>query len=238
MLRTRWMALLLVAVAAAAVLSACGSSNSDSSSTSGGEETSSSASTDLAPFEKLVTEMEAPVTTWPATAPTEPVKKIEPNKLIIDIALSPEEPASLATAEGVVEAAEAIGWDSKILYGEFSAAKTAAAFEQAIALGADAVVTQGIEPQNFKSSIQKLHDSGAILVTPTATTRSLKNSLRRKSASTPRSPANSRHRKRSSKPAAKVSSRSSTSRNTSFSTTAPKRRRRNSKNAPAVKFCR
>lgn len=167
MLRTRWMALLLAAVAAVAVtalLSACGSSSNDTATSGGGEE-ASSGKTDLAPFEKLVEEKEAPITKWPATAPTEPVKNVEPNKLIIDIALSPEEPASLATAEGVVEAAKAIGWDSKILYGEFSAAKTAAAFEQAIALGADAVVTQGIEPQNYKSSIKKLHDSGAILVT-------------------------------------------------------------------------
>jgi ribose transport system substrate-binding protein len=167
MLRFRWIALLLVAVAATAVLSACGSSSDSSSGSSaaaGGDEGGGSASTDLAPFEKLVEEKEKPITEWPATAPTEPVK-IESNKLIIDIALSPEEPASLATAEGVVEAAEKVGWDAKILYGEFSAAKTAAAFEQAIALGADAVVTQGIEPANYKSSIKKLHDSGAILVT-------------------------------------------------------------------------
>jgi ribose transport system substrate-binding protein len=168
MLRIRWIALLLVAVAATAVLSACGGSDSSSSSSSsssgGGEEGGGSATTDLAPFEELVAEKEKPITAWPDTAPTEPVK-IEPNKLIIDIALSPEEPASLATAEGVIEAAEKVGWDAKILYGEFSAAKTAAAFEQAIALGADAVVTQGIEPANYKSAIKKLHDSGAILVT-------------------------------------------------------------------------
>jgi ribose transport system substrate-binding protein len=168
MLRIRWVALLLVAVAATAVLSACGSSDSDSSSSSsagGGEETGGSASTDLAPFEKLVDEKLAPITKWPATAPTESVKKVDPNKLVVDIALSPEEPASLATAEGVVEAAKAIGWDSKILFGEFSAAKTAAAFEQAIALGADAVVTQGITPDQYTNSIKKLHESGAILVT-------------------------------------------------------------------------
>jgi len=166
MLRLRWMTLLLTALATAVVLSACGSS-SDSTTTgtteSAGE--GGSASTDLAQLETLVKEKEEPVTKWPSGLPTEPVKKIEPNKLVVDIALSPEEPASLSTAEGVVEAAEAIGWDSKILYTEFSAAKTAAAFEQAIALGADAVVTQGIEPQGYKSSIKRLHDAGGILVT-------------------------------------------------------------------------
>ena len=45
------------------------------------------------------------------------------------------------------------------------AAKTAAAFEQAIALGADAVVTQGIEPNQYTSVIKKLHESGGILIT-------------------------------------------------------------------------
>jgi len=165
MLRFRWMAVLLTAVTAAAILSACGSSSDDSSGDGGGGDGASSGATDLASFEKLVKEKEAPITAWPANAPTEPIKKIEPNKLIVDIALSPEEPASLATAEGVVEAADRLGWDSKILYAEFSAAKTVAAFEQAIVLGADAVVTQGAEPQNYKSVIKKLHESGAVLVT-------------------------------------------------------------------------
>lgn len=167
-MRTRWIASLLAvaaAVAAVAVLSACGSSSDDGSGGSGGGAGASSEKTDLAPFEKLVKEKEAPISKWPASAPTEPIKEIEPDKLIVDIALSPEEPSSLATAEGVVEAAEALGWESKILFAEFSAVKTIAAIEQAIALGADAVVTQGMEPQNYKSAISKLHDSGAVLVT-------------------------------------------------------------------------
>jgi ABC-type sugar transport system substrate-binding protein len=164
MLRLRWVAFLLVAVAAVGALSACGSSKSSSSSSSsasaGG---ASSGKPELASFEKLVKEKEAPITKWPSTAPTEPVK-ITPNKLVIDIALSPQEPASLATAEGVTEAAKRVGWRTKILYGEFSAAKTAAAFEQAIALGANAVVAQGIEPSQYKSSIKKLHEAHALFV--------------------------------------------------------------------------
>jgi ribose transport system substrate-binding protein len=166
MLRFRWMALFGVVLAAAVVLSACGSSSSSSSS--GGESTSatgeSGGKTNLASFEKVVKEEEAPVTEWPATAPTEPIKKVDPNVTMVDIALSPEEPASLATAEGAIEAAERLGWQAKILYGEFSAAKTNAAFEQAIALGAKVVVVQGIEPSQYKSAIQKLHAAGGILI--------------------------------------------------------------------------
>ena len=167
MTRSKWMALLLTTVAAGVILSACGSSSDSSSSTSGsgGDEGGGAAKTDLAPFEKLVEEREAPITKWPAEAPTEPVKEIASDKLIVDITLSAEEPPALLTAEGVVEAAERLGWEGKILYTEFSAAKTVSAFEQAIALGADAVVTQGIVPSQYKSSIKKLHDSGAILVT-------------------------------------------------------------------------
>jgi ribose transport system substrate-binding protein len=169
-LRYRIPALLAVGLLLAVLVSACGSSSSSSSSSStsstGGEGGSGgSSSTDLAKFEKMVEEAEAPVKEWPKAAPTEPVKDIEPGKLIVDITLSAEEPASLSTAEGVVEAAEALGWEGKILYGEFSAAKTAAAFEQAITLGADAVVTQGIEPNQYTSVIKKLHDSGGILIT-------------------------------------------------------------------------
>jgi ribose transport system substrate-binding protein len=169
MLRFRWIALFGVVLSAAVVLSACGSSSSSSSSgnTSGGSTASggeSGSTTDLAPFEKIVKEEEAPVTEWPATAPTEPIKTVEKNVTMVDIALSPEEPASLATAEGAVEAAERVGWNAKILYGEFSAAKTNAAFEQAITLGAKVVVVQGIEPSQYKSAIEKLHAAGGILI--------------------------------------------------------------------------
>ena len=150
MAKSKLLSALFVALALTALLSACGSSgDSSSDSSAGGEEAGGTSKSELASLEKFVEEMEAPVTAWPPTAPTEPIKKVEPGKLVIDIALSPEEPASLSTAEGVVEAAEAIGWEGKILYGEFSAAKTAAAFEQAIALGADAVVTQGITPNQY-----------------------------------------------------------------------------------------
>jgi ribose transport system substrate-binding protein len=181
MLRLRWMALLGAVLSAAVILSACGSSSSSSSS--GGESTAPTesegstggeaekgeseeggGSTDLAAFEKIVGEAEAPITEWPAEAPTEPVKEVKSGVTMVDISLSPEEPASLATAEGAVEAAEALGWKTKILYGEFSAAKTNAAFEQAIALGAEVVVVQGIEPSQYKSAIKKLHEAGGILI--------------------------------------------------------------------------
>lgn len=169
MLRFKWIALFGVVLSAAVVLSACGGSSSSSSSgtTSGGSTASggeSGSKTNLAPFEKVVEEEEAPITEWPATAPTEPIKKVEKNVTMVDIALSPEEPASLATAEGAVEAAERLGWNAKILYGEFSAAKTNAAFEQAIALGAKVVVVQGIEPSQYKGAIEKLHAAGGILI--------------------------------------------------------------------------
>jgi ABC-type sugar transport system substrate-binding protein len=173
MSRFRWIALFGVVLSAAMVLSACGSSSSSSSSggstsegtaSEGGAGGGESSATDLASFEKLVKEEEAPITEWPATAPTEPIKKVEKDVTMIDIALSPEEPASLATAEGAVEAAERLGWNAKILYGEFSAAKTNAAFEQAIALGAKVVVVQGIEPSQYKSAIKKLHEAGGLLI--------------------------------------------------------------------------
>jgi ribose transport system substrate-binding protein len=168
MSRTRWVALLIAALAAGAVLSACGSSDSDS--TSANDKEGSGSTADLASFEKTVTEFQRPISAWPAEAPTEPIKKVEPNKLIVNIALSPEEAGGLAVAEGVVEGAEAIGWRSKILYGYGQASKTNAAFEQAIALGADVVTTQGIDPKTYKGAIKKLHDSGAILVTCCADT--------------------------------------------------------------------
>jgi ribose transport system substrate-binding protein len=172
MSKLRWLSILLVAaLAGATLLSACGSSGGSSSSSGStaesseeGSEEGGGSSTNLAAFEEVVKEAEAPITSWPANAPTEPVKKIEPNKLIVDITFSPEEPAAFAAVEGVQEAAKALGWQSKVLYNEFSAATTNSDFEQAIALGADAVIAQGIEPSEYKASIKKLHESGAVFV--------------------------------------------------------------------------
>lgn len=164
-MRTKWIGLLAAAVCVCAVLSACGSSSSGSSSSSSSSGGSSSKSTDLSKFEALVAEGEAPVTKWPADAPTEPVKKIEPNKLIVDISLSPEEAGGLAIAEGVEEAAQKLHWRSKVLYGYGEASKTTEAFEQAVALKAEAVVTQGINPGEYKGAIKKLHEAGGVLIT-------------------------------------------------------------------------
>lgn len=170
MSRSKWIALVALAVLAATVLAACGSSSSSTSGSteaaksSEGGESEGSSSADLASFEKIVKQYEEPITEWPAEMPSNPVKKIEPNKLIVSISLSPEEAGGLAIAEGVVEAAKEIGWKSKILYGYGQASKTNAAFEQAIALGADIVTSQGINPETFKGAINKLHEAGAIYV--------------------------------------------------------------------------
>lgn len=171
MSRSMWKTMLILVVAAVG-LSACGSSgsSSSSSSSSAAASTGSASKTDLTSFEKVVKQYEAPITAWPAEAPTEKLKKVEPNKLIVSISLSPEEAGGLAIAEGVVEAAKVMGWRSKIIYGYGQASKTNAAFEQAIALGANVVTTQGIAPEEYKGAIKKLHESGAILVTCCADT--------------------------------------------------------------------
>lgn len=147
-----------IAVAVVVLLSACGSSGAKN--TSSGPASSS----ELAPIKQLAERSEAPITKWPAGAPTESVK-VTPGKLLVDITLSATEPQSLRAAEGAVEAAKRVGWRGKILYGEFSASKTIAAIEQAIVLGANVIVTQGIEPLKYKALFKKAHEHGIVWIT-------------------------------------------------------------------------
>ncbi len=137
----------MAALLAAVVLSACGSSSSSSSSSSEpassgssggsteGTEGTENVSTDssLKPFEETVATAEKEISAWPSDAPTEPVK-IEPDKLLVFITCGNASPGCRVIGEGAQEAAKLLGWEFKMLDGEFSPSKQRADFEQAIAL--------------------------------------------------------------------------------------------------------
>jgi ribose transport system substrate-binding protein len=160
-MRLKVLVTLLAALALAAVLSACGSSGSSSSSGGGGSTGGSeSSSTNLKPFEETVATALKEPSEWPKDAPTEPIKNIEPGKLIVDIPCGFASPGCRVIGEAAGEAAEKLGWQFKMIDGEFSPAKQRAAFEQAIALNADAIITQGIDPTQFADVIKKAHADG------------------------------------------------------------------------------
>lgn len=160
MLRKRRLMAVPMIVATILLIAACGSSGKGKSTSA----KDSASKAELVQFEQLVKKEEAPITKWPAEAPTETVTPPK-GKTIVDITISATEPAALRTAEGVVEAAKVIGWKGKILYGEFSDTKTREAFEQAIILGASVIVTQGIEPNKYTDLFQKAHEHGIVIVT-------------------------------------------------------------------------
>jgi ribose transport system substrate-binding protein len=175
-MRLKHLALLAALLGAMALLTACGGGSSSTSSGSTEAETTESTESETAnaseeegseessgglePFSATVATAEKEITAWPKDAPTEPVKNIEKGKTIVFIACGLASPGCRVIGESAGEAAEKLGWNFKLLDGEFSPSKTRAAFEQAIALNADAILTTGIDPTQFADVIKKARADG------------------------------------------------------------------------------
>jgi ribose transport system substrate-binding protein len=180
-MRVKLFVLLAALLGAMVLLTACGGGGSSSSSGSteaettetsegsetsegtggeeeeGGEETASSGG--LEPFEATVDTALEEITEWPEDAPTEPVK-IESGKSLVFIPCGLASPGCRVIGESAEEAAKKLGWSFKVIDGELSPTKTRSAFEQAIALNPDAILTTGIDPTQYADLIKKAHSDG------------------------------------------------------------------------------
>ncbi len=84
----------------------------------------------------------APVTTWsgPTTGP-----KAQPDKLIVYVSEDQRNGGALGVGDGVKEAAEAIGWEFRLLDGQGAPSARASAMSQAIALQPDGIVLGAVD---------------------------------------------------------------------------------------------
>jgi len=104
----------------------------------------------------------APATVWdgPTTGP-----KAAKGKLVVYVADTQTNAGSAGTSAGAREAAAALGWRFQLIDGQNTASGEAAAFEQALALHPDGVISGSLDVTQFKSLFKRAADQGIKIVT-------------------------------------------------------------------------
>jgi ribose transport system substrate-binding protein len=146
---------LLFAVFALTV-GACGSDD-DSSGDSGG----GGGGVDLASFEKKLETAKKSQSSW--QGPTEPVKPPKSFKLAAITCYSILH-GCVSPAQGAQHAAEALGWDFQIYDGKGDPTVWGQRMDQAIANGADAIITVAVNGAAIKPQLAKAKKAGVIVV--------------------------------------------------------------------------
>lgn len=103
----------------------------------------------------------APVTTWggPTTGP-----KAVGKKLIVVVSTDQRNGGARGVGEGIVEAAKVIGWDTRVIDGQGSAAERASGINQAIALKADGLVLDAIDAAEQAAGVEAAIKAGIKVV--------------------------------------------------------------------------
>ena len=149
----------LRAVAALAVVTAslagCSRGSQSGGSSAVGGSSKAGCPTVLASAKKAVKDAEAVDAPWsgPTTGP-----KAVAGKTIVYVAQSMTNPGVAGAAEGVKEAAKAIGWKVRVIDGQGTPAGIQAALGQAVAVKPDGIVLSGFDP---KSTAQQVADANA-----------------------------------------------------------------------------
>jgi ribose transport system substrate-binding protein len=170
-----WAAVVLAAVVALAV-AGCGgggssSSSSESESSSGSEtasseessssgEESSSGGFNLAAWEKKTEEYEEGPTEY--SGPTEPVH-VPAGKKLAWIPCSATIRGCVRPVEAAGEIAEELGWTVKSYDGKGTPQGNNAAIEQAVAGGAEVILTGGVDPHFIASGLKAAREKGVLV---------------------------------------------------------------------------
>jgi ribose transport system substrate-binding protein len=147
----------LAAIGVAVLVSACGSSSSSGSASTSAETSPSSEAgetgggTDLAAFEKIVTEAQSPKETWEGPTTSPPVAK---DKTIAAITCSPDSEGCQRDVNGAVEAAEAIGWKAQKIETSGTPQEFNTAIEHAINSGADGIVAASFSEEVIDQALE------------------------------------------------------------------------------------
>ena len=95
----------------------------------------------------------------PTTGP-----KAVPGKTIVYVAQSMTNPGVAGAAEGVKEAAKAIGWNVRIIDGQGTPAGIQAALSQAVAVKPDGIVLSGFDPKSTAQQVAQANAAGIPLI--------------------------------------------------------------------------
>ncbi|MGW2026357.1 substrate-binding domain-containing protein [Streptomyces decoyicus] len=99
----------------------------------------------------------------PWKGPTTGPKAVH-GKSVVYIAQTLTNPGVAGVAQGVQEAAEIVGWNSRTLNGQGTPAGLRAAFQQAIRLKPDGIVISGFDPGAAPEEVKKAHAAGIPLI--------------------------------------------------------------------------
>jgi ribose transport system substrate-binding protein len=158
-------AVVAAAVTACLIVTGCGSS--DDSSTSSQTSTGSAAQASTASTDTVKTKAEAAIAQV-LKQPTS-IGQFEPlgadipkNKTIVSIFCSL--PSCQAQANALQDATKAVGWTFKNIDGGLTPETIKAAWDQAVKLKPDGVVTVGFSRQIYESELKTLHKAGTVIV--------------------------------------------------------------------------
>ncbi len=115
----------------------------------------------LADAKALVEQYSSPVTEWdgPTTGPA-----AQPDKTIVVVGGDMKNGGILGTTNGVEEAAEAIGWDVRVIDGAGSVSGRTAAMGQALALNPDGIIINGFDRLEQQQSMKQASEADIPLV--------------------------------------------------------------------------
>ncbi|MCC9204162.1 sugar ABC transporter substrate-binding protein [Arthrobacter sp. zg-Y769] len=148
---------LLAVPALALSLAACG--GSDDAGTPGTAETSSS-SVDTAALETMLTDFQKPLE---EEVPTES-PAIAKDKSIVVIPCTYSSEACARGADAAMEAAESLGWETRMIDPAGNPEKARQAIDQAIQLDADGIIFTAAVGDQIDASLTKARDAGIFLV--------------------------------------------------------------------------
>ena len=103
----------------------------------------------------------APVTAW--TGPTSGPRAVG-HKLVVVVSTDQRNGGARGVGEGVVEAARVLGWDTRVIDGQGSAAERASGINQAIALKADGLVLDAIDAAEQSAAVESAAKAGMKIV--------------------------------------------------------------------------
>jgi ribose transport system substrate-binding protein len=169
--RARPALLISLILGACIVLAACGSSSSSSSSSTptssggstGAEETSSEGggSSDVAAAEKQTDEAYKGRYTQPPSKPNPAAK----DKTVWYISPGQASPNAVQGYIGVKEAGEELGWNIKLYDAKLDPANFQTGIKQAVASGADGIITLAIDCSQTKPALEEAREQGVFTVT-------------------------------------------------------------------------
>lgn len=116
----------------------------------------------LAKAKSAVASAEAVDAPWdgPTTGPTAAAG----GKTLVYVAQSMTNPGVAGAAQGVQEAAKAIGWNARVIDGQGTPAGIQAAFSQAIAVKPAGIVIGGFDPGTTAQQVQQANGQGILLI--------------------------------------------------------------------------